>query len=52
MTCIRLFGQEVLPAMREIARELDLKSPFEAATPVSLAFSADLAPKAPAAAAE
>ena len=30
LTCIRLLGQEVFPAMREIAKELDLKSPFEA----------------------
>lgn len=36
MTCIRLLGQEVMPAVREIARELDLKSPFEADSPVSL----------------
>lgn len=42
MTCIRLFGQEVLPAIRELARKLDLKSPFEAETPVSLACSTDL----------
>ena len=28
-TCIRLLGQEVLPAVREIAKELGLKSPFE-----------------------
>ena len=35
MTCIRLLGQEVMPAMREMAKELDLKSPFEANTPVS-----------------
>jgi alkanesulfonate monooxygenase SsuD/methylene tetrahydromethanopterin reductase-like flavin-dependent oxidoreductase (luciferase family) len=36
-TCIRLMGQEVVPQLREIARELDLKDPFEAGTPVSLA---------------
>jgi alkanesulfonate monooxygenase SsuD/methylene tetrahydromethanopterin reductase-like flavin-dependent oxidoreductase (luciferase family) len=42
MTCIRLFGEEVLPAMREFAKELDLKSPFEAETPVSIAYSTDL----------
>jgi alkanesulfonate monooxygenase SsuD/methylene tetrahydromethanopterin reductase-like flavin-dependent oxidoreductase (luciferase family) len=36
-TCIRLLGQEVLPAVREYAKELDLKGPFEANTPVSLA---------------
>jgi hypothetical protein len=28
-TCLRLLGQEVLPAMREMAKELDLPSPFE-----------------------
>ena len=50
MTCIRLFGQEVLPAIRELARKLDLKSPFEAETPVSLACSTDL--RAPVTAAE
>ena len=37
MTCIRLMGEEVLPAIRETARHLDLKDPFEAETPVSLA---------------
>lgn len=37
MTCIRLLGQEVMPAIREIARELDLKGPFETETPISLA---------------
>lgn len=28
-TCLRLLGQEVLPAMREMAEELDLPGPFE-----------------------
>jgi len=37
-TCIRLLGQEVLPAMREIGTELGLDSPFEANAPVSLAY--------------
>jgi len=37
MTCIRLLGQEVMPALREIGEELGLKSPFELNTPVSLA---------------
>lgn len=45
MTCIRLFGEEVLPALRETAKALDLRSPFEAETPVSLAFSPDLQPR-------
>jgi alkanesulfonate monooxygenase SsuD/methylene tetrahydromethanopterin reductase-like flavin-dependent oxidoreductase (luciferase family) len=35
-TCIRLLGQEVMPAMREIGQELGLNSPFEADAPVSL----------------
>ena len=48
-TCIRLLGQEVLPALRETAKELGLKSPFEAETPVSLQFSTDLKPRAVAA---
>ncbi len=28
-TCLRLLGEEVLPAMREMAKELDLPGPFE-----------------------
>ena len=43
-------GQEVMPAMREIAKELDLKSPFEADAPVHLRYSTDLKPVAKAAA--
>jgi len=39
MTCIRLLGQEVMPAVREIGDKLGLKSPFEANAPVSLAYS-------------
>jgi hypothetical protein len=39
MTCIRLLGQEVMPAIRELGEKLDLKSPFEANTPVSLTYS-------------
>ena len=35
MTCIRLLGQEVMPAVREIARELDLQDPWEANAPVA-----------------
>ena len=38
-TCIRLLGQEVMPALREIGKELDLASPFESNAPVSLAYS-------------
>jgi len=37
-TSIRLLGQEVMPALRETAKELDLKSPFEADMPVSRAW--------------
>jgi hypothetical protein len=37
-TCIRLLGQEVMPAVREIGDTLGLKSPFEANSPVSLAY--------------
>ena len=37
MTCIRLLGQEVLPALRDMGKELGLWSPFEAGAPVSLA---------------
>ena len=42
LTCIRLMGQEVFPAIREIAKELDLKSPDEANAPVHLKYSTDL----------
>ena len=45
LTCIRLMGQEVFPALREVAKELDLKSPFEAEAPVSIKYSTDLAPQ-------
>ena len=37
MDCIRLMGQEVMPALREIGEELGLNSPFDLDTPVSLA---------------
>ena len=39
MDCIRLTGQEVLPALREIGKELELDSPFDVDSPVSLAFT-------------
>jgi len=45
-TCIRLTGQEVLPALREIGKELGLESPFDLNTPVSLAYSNGHAGKA------
>ncbi|HZO31791.1 MAG TPA: LLM class flavin-dependent oxidoreductase [Chloroflexota bacterium] len=38
-TCIRLLGQEVLPAVREIGQELELDSPFEANAPVSIHYA-------------
>ncbi len=42
--CIRLLGEEVLPALREFAKELDLWSPFEANSPVSMQFQAPAQP--------
>ena len=48
--CIRLLGQEVMPALRETAKELGLNSPFEANSPVHLNYSTDL--RVPARAAE
>ena len=44
-TCIRLTGQEVLPALREIGKSLGLESPFDLNTPVSLAYSGAQAQK-------
>ena len=41
-TCIRLLGQEVMPAMREIGKELGLKDPFELNAPVHLRYSTDV----------
>ena len=41
MDCIRLLGQEVMPAIREIGDKLGLKSPFEANSPVSLVANHD-----------
>ena len=35
MRCIEMTGQEVLPRLREIAKELGLADPFEAGAPVS-----------------
>ncbi len=49
LTCIKLIGQEVFPQIREIAKELDLKSPFEANAPVNIKYSTDLKGKAAAA---
>jgi len=42
LLCIKMIGEEVFPQIREIARELDLKSPFEANAPVHLRYSTDL----------
>ena len=39
MDCIRLMGQEVMPALREIGDELGLDSPFDLDTPVSFAHT-------------
>ena len=41
-TCIRLLGQEVMPAMREIGKGLGLNDPFEVEAPVHLRYSTDL----------
>ncbi len=38
-TNLRLLGAEVLPQLREMAKEFDLKDPFEAQSPVSAAFA-------------
>ena len=46
-TCIRLLGQEVFPAVREIARELELTDPWEAHAAVSLDQSAPATIKQP-----
>ena len=50
-TCIRLLGQEVFPALREMAKEFDLKSPFETNQPVSIDYMDHLNLKEPARAA-
>ncbi len=49
-TCIRLMGEEVLPAVREMAKEFDLKSPFETNQPVSVEYMPGLKQPARAAA--
>jgi alkanesulfonate monooxygenase SsuD/methylene tetrahydromethanopterin reductase-like flavin-dependent oxidoreductase (luciferase family) len=41
MTCIRLLGKEVLPAVRDYANELGLQDPFGVNAPVSLATAAE-----------
>ena len=48
-TCIRLLGQEVFPAVREMAKEFDLKSPFETNQPVSVRYANGANPVAAAA---
>jgi alkanesulfonate monooxygenase SsuD/methylene tetrahydromethanopterin reductase-like flavin-dependent oxidoreductase (luciferase family) len=42
LLCIKMIGEEVFPQIREIAKKLDLKSPFEANAPVHLKYSTDL----------
>jgi len=49
LRCIELLGKEVFPQVREWAKELDLKSRFEAEAPVHLKYSKDLKRKAVAA---
>src|SRR5215510_3168785 len=44
-TCIRLLGQEVLPALRDMGKELGLWSPFEANAPTSINFSEPARPQ-------
>jgi alkanesulfonate monooxygenase SsuD/methylene tetrahydromethanopterin reductase-like flavin-dependent oxidoreductase (luciferase family) len=46
MSYIRLMGQEVLPALREMGKELGLNSPFELNTPVSRNY-ANVKPETP-----
>jgi alkanesulfonate monooxygenase SsuD/methylene tetrahydromethanopterin reductase-like flavin-dependent oxidoreductase (luciferase family) len=45
MRNIELLGEKVVPAVREIADELGIKSPFEAEAPVSIRYSTDLNPQ-------
>jgi alkanesulfonate monooxygenase SsuD/methylene tetrahydromethanopterin reductase-like flavin-dependent oxidoreductase (luciferase family) len=45
-TSIRLLGHEVLPAVREMGKELGLLSPFEAESPVSIKYPPAKAPAA------
>jgi alkanesulfonate monooxygenase SsuD/methylene tetrahydromethanopterin reductase-like flavin-dependent oxidoreductase (luciferase family) len=47
ITCIRLLGQEVLPAIRDYADELGLKDPFELSSPASLTAEAPEVEPAP-----
>ncbi len=42
LLCIKMIGEEVFPQIREIAKELDLKSPFQVNAPVHLRYSTDL----------
>jgi alkanesulfonate monooxygenase SsuD/methylene tetrahydromethanopterin reductase-like flavin-dependent oxidoreductase (luciferase family) len=42
LRCIELLGKEVFPQVREWAKQLDLKSPFEADAPVHIKYSKDL----------
>jgi len=44
-SCIRLLGTEVFPAVREMAKEFDLKSPFETNQPVSVEYMSGRTPQ-------
>jgi alkanesulfonate monooxygenase SsuD/methylene tetrahydromethanopterin reductase-like flavin-dependent oxidoreductase (luciferase family) len=37
LSCIRLLGEEVVPAVREIGEQLEIRDPFQMDSPVSLA---------------
>ena len=41
MRSLRLFGEEVIPAVREMGKELDLKGAFEVNTGSGAAFPGD-----------
>ena len=47
MRSLRLMGQEVIPAVREMAKELDLKSPFEVDPKTGQPISEDAEVKTP-----
>jgi alkanesulfonate monooxygenase SsuD/methylene tetrahydromethanopterin reductase-like flavin-dependent oxidoreductase (luciferase family) len=44
MSCIRLLGTEVAPAIRDYANELGLKDPFELDAPVSVNYAGEPSP--------
>jgi alkanesulfonate monooxygenase SsuD/methylene tetrahydromethanopterin reductase-like flavin-dependent oxidoreductase (luciferase family) len=45
MRSLRLFGEEVIPAVREMSKELDLKSPFESDDPIMPGLDLEAAKK-------